>query len=75
MAEKSPRLLRLKDILGDRKADPPIPAKIPISKSSFYGGIQAGRYPAPLKIGPRTAVWRESDIDALIEQADGGQND
>lgn len=40
---------------------------LPISRSSFYQGIREGRYPAPLKLGPRTSVWRQSDIDKLVE--------
>ena len=42
-------------------------ARIPISRSGWYAGIQTGKYPAPIKIGPRTAAWRQSDIDLLID--------
>lgn len=61
------RLLRLRDIIGDRKAG--IPAIIPISKASWYKGMQDGLYPRPLKLTERTALWRESDIMQLIENA------
>jgi len=27
----------------------------------------SGRYPKPVKLGPRTTAWRVSDIRALIE--------
>ena len=67
MGTEAARLYRLKQILGDPKSEPPIPAKIPISKSAWYDGIKAGRYPRPLKLGPRTSVWRSEDIDALCE--------
>jgi len=40
---------------------------IPISKTSFYAGVREGLYPAPIKIGKRTSVWRVSDIHQLIE--------
>ena len=36
-----PRLLRLKQIIGDPKANPPIEAIIPISKSSWWEGVKA----------------------------------
>lgn len=60
--------LRLAQIVGNPKAQPPIPAIIPVSKSSWWAGIKAGRYPAPVKIGPRTTAWRVEDIRALIER-------
>lgn len=42
---------------------------IPVSKSSWWLGIRDGRFPAPIKIGPRTTVWRVEDIRALFEKA------
>lgn len=61
-------LLRLPQILGDAKATPPIPAIIPISKSSWWNGVKAGKYPQPVKLGPRTTCWRRSEILALVVQ-------
>ena len=49
---------RLCDIIGDRKADPPIPAVIPVSKSTWWQGVKTGRFPAPVKIGPGITAWR-----------------
>lgn len=48
--------LRLPQIIGDQQATPPIPAVIPISKSSWWAGVKAGRYPKSVKLGPRTTV-------------------
>lgn len=39
---------------------------IPISRSAWWQGIRSGKYPAPLKLGPRTSAWRLSDIRALL---------
>jgi prophage regulatory protein len=58
--------LRLPDIIGDPKADPPIPSLIPISKSSWWAGIRQGRYPKPVRLGPNTSAWRVRDIKALL---------
>jgi prophage regulatory protein len=58
--------LRLPQIIGDPKADPPIPALIPVSKSSWWAGIKAGRYPTGIKLGPRTTDWNIEDIQELI---------
>jgi len=59
--------LRLNQIVGSPKSDPPIPAIIPVSKSSWWAGCKTGRYPAPIKLGPRTTVWRVEDILALVQ--------
>ena len=61
--------LRLKQILGDKKATPPTPPLIPVSRASWFQGIKSGRYPAPISLGPRTSVYRVEDIRALIENA------
>lgn len=60
-------LLRLKQIIGDPGATPPVPPLIPISKSAWWAGVKSGRYPAPVKIGPHTTVWHARDIQALID--------
>ena len=62
-----PRLLRLKQILGDPKADPAVEPIIPISKSSWWDGISKGKYPKPIKLSENTTVWREDDIRKLID--------
>jgi len=61
--------LRLPHIIGDPRANPPIPALIPVSRSSWWQGVKAGRYPAAVKIGPRCTAWRVEDIRALIARA------
>lgn len=40
---------------------------IPISKSSWWAGVKSGKFPSPLKLGPRTTAWKASDIRNLIE--------
>jgi prophage regulatory protein len=39
---------------------------IPVSKSAWYQGIKEGRFPQPLKLGPRTTVWKAEDVRKLI---------
>jgi len=39
----------------------------PVSRASWYNGIKLGKYPPPIKIGPRSSAWRLSDINKLIE--------
>lgn len=59
--------LRLHQIIGNPKADPPIPALIPVSKSTWWSGVKTGRFPQSIKLGSRTTVWRVEDIRQLIE--------
>lgn len=60
-------LVRQKQILGDPNADPPIPPIIPVSPSTWWAGIASGRFPKPLKLGPRVTAWRVADIRQLLE--------
>ncbi len=61
--------LRLSQILGDASAKPPIPPIIPVKKSCWWNGVKSGRFPKPVKLGPRVTVWRVEDIRALIASA------
>jgi predicted DNA-binding transcriptional regulator AlpA len=46
---------------------PQVLALFPVSKSAWWNGVKAGRYPQPVKLAPRTTAWRVGDIVALIE--------
>jgi predicted DNA-binding transcriptional regulator AlpA len=37
-----------------------------IGKTSWWCGIKEGRFPKPVKLGPRTSAWRVEDIRALF---------
>lgn len=39
---------------------------IPVSKTTWWDGVKKKRFPQPVKIGPRTTVWRVEDIRAFI---------
>ncbi len=58
--------LRLTQIIGDPKRQPPIPAVIPVGKSTWWQGVRDGRFPQPVKLGPHITAWRVEDIRALI---------
>jgi len=53
-------LVRLSQILA------PI-GPLPVSRSTWWAGVNSGRYPKPMKLGPRITVWRAEDIWALVE--------
>ena len=59
---------RLPQIIGDPEAEPPIPAIIPVSKSSWWAGVASGRYPKSVKLNKRTTAWRVEDIRQLVAE-------
>lgn len=46
---------------------------IPVSKSTWFRGIKAGKYPAPVKIGVRASGWRVVDVRRCMADLDAGQ--
>lgn len=62
---------------GDPVPSPPDPvaelwrlplvlAHIPISRSSWFAGVKAGRYPKPVRLSDRRVAWRASDIRSFV---------
>ena len=48
---------------------------IPVSKSAWWQGCWDGRFPKPVKLGPKTTAWRVEDIVALIERIGSSSNE
>jgi prophage regulatory protein len=69
--------LRIAQIIGNPDAIPPIPALIPIGKSTWWQWVRDGKAPPSVKLGPRTTAWKSADISALIDSLNatktGGQ--
>lgn len=64
--------LRLSQIIGRTKPDSTIPAIIPVSKTTWWEGVRNGRFPKPVKLGPRTTAWRVEDIRTLCDRLSQG---
>lgn len=45
---------------------PQVLATIPVSKSTWFRGVAAGRYPKPVKIGVRASAWRVEEIRECV---------
>ena len=58
-------LMRLTSIIGPN-------GPIPVSKSTWWAGVRSGRYPKPVKLGPRITAWRVADVRALINAGSTG---
>ena len=53
--------VRLTSILGPE-------GPISVSRSSWWVGVKSGRFPEPVKLGPRITAWRVEDIRSLIDR-------
>lgn len=53
--------LRLHHLIGDG-------GLLPISRSTFYNWVAAGKIPPPIKLSDRVSVWRKSEILAFIDK-------
>jgi len=67
--------LRVGQIVGDSKANPPVPALVPVGKSTWWQGVRDGRFPKPVKLSQRVTAWRAEDIRNLIERLGCDAND
>ena len=48
-----------------------VTAQVPLSTSTIYRKIADGTFPAPVKIAERVSVWRQSDVDAWVDEVTG----
>ncbi|MGO9605458.1 MAG: helix-turn-helix transcriptional regulator [Candidatus Binataceae bacterium] len=48
---------------------------VPVCASTWWAGVRSGRFPAPVKLGPRTTAWRASDILTLINSLPSAARD
>ena len=62
--------IKLPQIIGDPKADPPVPGVFQASRSQLYRLIAEGRFPPPIKPFPgcRSSYWRYGDVLAAIRR-------
>lgn len=56
------RYVRLSEIIGKPKANPPVPGILPIGRTTWLQGVREGRYPQSVELGPRIKAWRLSDV-------------
>ena len=59
--------IRLSQIIGNPKANPPVPPIIPVSRSTWWNWVRSGKAPKPVKLGPRISVWRADDLNTFIQ--------
>lgn len=52
---------------------PAVLSLIPIGRASWWRGIKLGKYPAPIRLGPRSVAWRYGDIKVLLARLGDGE--
>ena len=51
---------------------PEVSRRTAMPRSSIYLAMKKGTFPRPVRIGERAVAWRESDIQAWIDERTGG---
>lgn len=59
----SEKLLKIADVV----------AKVSLGESTVWAKVKTGEFPAPVKLGPRSRGWRESDLERWIDARQSGQ--
>lgn len=59
------KLLRLPQVLE----------RFPVGKTTWWCGVRDGKFPRPVRLGPRSVAWRASAIQALIEELSEGSGE
>jgi prophage regulatory protein len=60
--------IRLNGVIGPR-------GPIPVSRSTWWAGVRSGRFPKPVKIGPRSSAWEVNAIRKLVASIANSQCD
>ena len=59
-------VVHVHDVTGGMLRLPGVLALFPVSKSTWWAGVKEGKFPCPIRIGPRCTAWRRSDIEAFL---------
>jgi len=65
---------RLLQIIGNKKATPPISGRFSISRSTWLNWVRDGLAPAPIKLGVRSNAWPSHEISALSQARIAGKS-
>jgi predicted DNA-binding transcriptional regulator AlpA len=57
--------IRVSQLLGTRRGTIPI---LPISRRGLYAWIKAGRWPAPVTLGPKVIAWPASVVRTALQE-------
>jgi predicted DNA-binding transcriptional regulator AlpA len=60
-----PAYLRVSDIARNRRTGGA--GLLPVTASTWWAWVKAGKAPAPIKLSPGCTVWRRADVLAFAE--------
>lgn len=60
--------VRQAQLLGDPKAEPPIPAIVPVGPSTLWRWVASGKFPKPVKLSECVTAWKSADVHAWLDQ-------
>lgn len=58
------RYYRLNDLIGKKNTD----RLIPIARSTVWAWVAAGKFPQPVRLGPRTTAWDGKALNAWVQE-------
>lgn len=68
MQRQSERILGSREVFASKKSrEDNRPTKLPIGKSLGYVLMRKGEFPLPIQLTRGRVGWRESDLDAWLE--------
>ena len=41
--------------------------RVGLTRSSIYDAMRKGKFPVPLRVGPKAVRWRASEIEAWVD--------
>ena len=47
---------------------PAVEGKVKLCRSTIYGLIKDGKFPAPIRLGPRSVGWVAAELDTWLEE-------
>ena len=60
--------MRNPDLVDEKTARAVLGGNRPISKATLWRGTKSGKYPAPIKVGPKSNRWIRAELAAYIEK-------
>lgn len=54
---------------------PELIKKTGLKRATIYKKIKQGLFPAPVKIGPKTSVWVEAEVDRVLHSYISGADE
>ena len=68
---KSTRYVRMRQLVGNPHAVPPVPGILPVSPSTVWKLVKRGEIPPPIKLSSRVTVFDVAAIEQWVNDKRG----